>query len=164
MPPARFKKSSLKFSSRTFAIGLVLLVGLFVFKFDYGAVFERADLVAYDLRVARLPVTPPAGVVAIAAIDDKSLAQLGQWPWPRNVLAQLVKALQDYKAAVISFDTVFSENDNGDLMRSKIAQRLLGLGIKQQNLGDALGTGNDQAFADAMKAQGTTILGYPFES
>src|SRR5882757_9480303 len=113
MPPARPKKLSLKFSWRTFAIGIVLLAGLFAFKFQYGTVFERADLVTYDLRVARLPVTPPSGVVAIAAIDDKSLAQLGQWPWPRNVLAQLVLALKDYKAAVISFDTVFSETDNG---------------------------------------------------
>ncbi len=164
MPPARPRRSSLKFSWRTFAIGIVLLVGLFVIHSRYAGGFERADLVAYDLRINRLTPTAPTGVVAIAAIDDKSISELGQWPWPRSVLARLVTALKDYKASVISFDVMVTETDNGDLMRSNIAKRLAGLGIKQQSIGDALGSSNDDAFADAMKAQGTTILGYSFQS
>lgn len=52
----------------------------------------------------------PAGV-RIVDIDEASLARLGQWPWPRTLVADLVVALRDMGAAVIAFDVVFSEPD-----------------------------------------------------
>ncbi len=49
--------------------------------------------------------------VAIVDIDDRSLREIGQWPWPRSVLAALVDRLQKDGAAAIGFDMVFSERD-----------------------------------------------------
>jgi adenylate cyclase len=63
--------------------------------------FQRMSPRHYD---ADLPVR-------IVAIDDASLAKVGQWPWPRDVLATLTKHLADAGAAVIAFDVVFSEPD-----------------------------------------------------
>lgn len=54
--------------------------------------------------------------VAILAIDDESLHDIGQWPWPRDVHAQLVNELADF-AAVIGFDITFplaSDNPKDD--------------------------------------------------
>jgi adenylate cyclase len=49
--------------------------------------------------------------VRIVAIDDESLKRLGQWPWPRSVLANLTERLVGLGAAAIAFDFVFSERD-----------------------------------------------------
>lgn len=49
--------------------------------------------------------------VEIVDVDEKSLARYGQWPWPRNLLANLVERLTQSGAVVIAFDMVFPEPD-----------------------------------------------------
>lgn len=49
--------------------------------------------------------------VRIVDIDEASLAQIGQWPWPRHRLAEMVDRLNDAGAAAIGFDVVFAEPD-----------------------------------------------------
>src|SRR5580658_8495080 len=97
---------SFKFSWHTFLFGIVLLVLMFVLEFRFNHAFERMDLIAYDLRINAITPHPTSGMVAIAAIDDKSVAEIGQWPWPRAVEARLVDALNDYKVKVIGFDAI----------------------------------------------------------
>jgi len=73
-----------------------------------------ASLQVYDsfLRSATPPATPNgAGVAAVVDIDEHSLAALGQWPWPRTVLAQLAQAAYAAGARVIAFDILFAEPD-----------------------------------------------------
>ncbi len=50
-------------------------------------------------------------VVRVIDIDDESLARLGQWPWPRTVIAQLIDRLTAANVGVIGFDVVFAEPD-----------------------------------------------------
>ncbi|SDG55073.1 CHASE2 domain-containing protein [Roseospirillum parvum] len=52
-----------------------------------------------------------AAPVRIVALDDASLARLGQWPWPRTRVAELVARLAQAGAATIAFDVVFAEPD-----------------------------------------------------
>ncbi len=54
---------------------------------------------------------PKQRPVAILDIDEKSLLELGQWPWPRNYLAALVQNASKLGAVVIGFDMVFAEED-----------------------------------------------------
>ena len=49
--------------------------------------------------------------IAIVDIDERSLEKLGQWPWPRTVVGDLLKSLHHYDIAVLSMDVVFSEED-----------------------------------------------------
>lgn len=49
--------------------------------------------------------------VKIIDIDDESLERLGQWPWPRILLARLIEKLASAGAAAIAFDMVFAEPD-----------------------------------------------------
>ena len=69
---------------------------------------------AYDLR---LGTTLPQNVnrkVVIIDIDEKSLGEIGHWPWRRNVMADIVDNLFDYyHVKVIGFDIVFPEKDEG---------------------------------------------------
>lgn len=49
--------------------------------------------------------------VRVVDIDETSLAEYGQWPWPRDLMAQLVDRLTEAGAAVIAFDVLFAEPD-----------------------------------------------------
>ena len=60
----------------------------------------------------RLSPRPPADVpVVIIHIDDSSLRRIGQWPWPRTLVAELVRKLHDAGAAAIGMDLIFAEPD-----------------------------------------------------
>lgn len=67
---------------------------------------------AYD---ARLKITLPKKVdkqVVIVDIDEKSLGEIGQWPWNRNILAKINDVLFDhYEIKAIGYDIVFAEED-----------------------------------------------------
>ena len=49
--------------------------------------------------------------VVFVDIDEASLSQLGQFPWPRSVFARLVEKMNNYGAAAIAFDILFTEAD-----------------------------------------------------
>jgi adenylate cyclase len=76
------------------------------------AVLERLDEIIYD---ARLRATAPKTLddrIVIIDIDEKSLAEVGRWPWGRNKMATLVDVLFDQqKIALLGFDVVFAEAD-----------------------------------------------------
>jgi adenylate cyclase len=74
---------------------------------------QRLDQLAYDARLrATMPATLDARVV-IVDIDEKSLAEVGRWPWSRDHMARLVDTLfVDQGIAVLGFDTLFAEADN----------------------------------------------------
>ncbi len=54
---------------------------------------------------------PTSDQVVIIDIDEKSLAQLGQWPWERDQVAQLLEKLAENGAGIIGLDMVFAEAD-----------------------------------------------------
>jgi adenylate cyclase len=72
---------------------------------------QELQLRAFDgfQRVAPRPYTEVP--VRIVDIDDASLDQIGQWPWPRSEVAALVDQLFQMGAAVVVFDAVFAEPD-----------------------------------------------------
>src|SRR5215472_6417406 len=72
---------------------------------------DRLSLIAFDLYQRALPRVPGNSPIRIVDIDDKSLAKIGQWPWPRTIVAQLVEHLATAGAAVVAFDIDFAEPD-----------------------------------------------------
>ncbi len=74
--------------------------------------FDALDRQIYDTRLRFMPALPLDERIVIVDIDEKSLAALGPWPWPRNRLAQLTNELFDTQSvAVLGFDIVFSAPD-----------------------------------------------------
>ncbi len=154
--PSGSQKS--KFSTRTFLLGLAVVITMGTL--NYYKVFSRFEFTVSDLRMYWHPSKKTSGAIAIAAIDDKSIAEIGQWPFRRSVMAEFERALTDYKAAVIGYDVLFSEPDNFDVARTALVDRLEKSGTPKATAEQLLGESNDQAFANAIKAQGATILGY----
>jgi adenylate cyclase len=96
---------------------------------------------------------PDSKNVVIIDLDDKSLKEVGQWPWSRNVVADLVAKLTNGGIGLIAFDVVFAEED-----RSNPVKLIKDLNIKtDQEIPDY-----DYIFA-ATVAQTPTILGYQFQ-
>jgi len=75
-------------------------------------VLQRLDDIIYDARLsATMPRTLDERIV-IVDIDEKSLAEVGRWPWARNRMAELAHELFDrQKVALVGFDVVFAEAD-----------------------------------------------------
>ena len=68
----------------------------------------RADTALYDLLVQRSAHAADERILVVA-VDEKSLAELGRWPWSRRVHAQLIDALSASGAKSIALDILLSE-------------------------------------------------------
>src|SRR5918997_5241366 len=75
------------------AICLVLLLDLIILRVWDPAPLEALRLRTFDLYQLIKPRQSPVRPVTIVDIDEASLAALGQWPWPRTQIADLVAAL-----------------------------------------------------------------------
>jgi CHASE2 domain-containing sensor protein len=64
---------------------------------------------ALDLRFHLRGVKSPAPEVVLVVIDDRSIAELGRWPWSRRRFAEMVQRLRQAGAKVIAFDLLFTE-------------------------------------------------------
>ncbi|HYC43825.1 MAG TPA: adenylate/guanylate cyclase domain-containing protein [Noviherbaspirillum sp.] len=93
------------------AIGMTLLAALQIAYLPSVPFIERLDVLAYDMRM-RVQKGELDPRVVIVDIDEKSIAEVGRWPWSRNVVAKLVETLdQKYFVKSVSFDVIFSEAD-----------------------------------------------------
>ncbi|MBT5083341.1 MAG: CHASE2 domain-containing protein [Rhodospirillaceae bacterium] len=89
---------------------LVLLALLALRGFDPWPV-EALRLKVFDFYQQTSPRVENNWPVTIVTIDEAAIAQYGQWPWPRTVLADLVNALTKAGAVTIGFDMIFPEPD-----------------------------------------------------
>ena len=117
----------------------------------------------YDIR---LRATAEQGIdprIVIIDIDEKSLAALGQWPWKRDVLAEIVRRLfEDYGVDTLGFDVLLAEPDTDPTL-----ERLKEIGSDMALPADSsLGTLIHQPTRDerlqAEVAGRNVVLGYVF--
>lgn len=89
------------------------------FQSHQGPWLERLELVYYDWRFNAVPLHRQQSEsdinIVIVDIDEASLATIGQWPWRRQVLANLVNRLAEHGAIVVGFDVVFAEYEQAPL-------------------------------------------------
>jgi adenylate cyclase len=72
---------------------------------------KRFDDAAYDILLRSARTRPPAGRVVIVDIDERSLTTIGQWPWRRSLIGDLIARLRHMGATTIALDMVFAEPD-----------------------------------------------------
>jgi adenylate cyclase len=86
------------------------------------AALEEIRVRTFDTFQLIEPRVKTARPVTIVDIDEKSLAKLGQWPWPRTRIADMIINLTRLGAVVIAFDIVFAEPDrlNTDIIADSI--------------------------------------------
>jgi adenylate cyclase len=96
--------------------------------------------------------------VRVVDVDEKSLEELGQWPWPRDRFAELTDKLTNYGAAVIIFDVLFAEPDR--MSPSSLVSRFSDLqtNLDQAEIEALTSLDTDKMFAEAI-AQSRVVLG-----
>ena len=119
-------------------IGLGLVIGLLsLLLWSRPSFLERVALRVEDTKFhvrSLLGADPqPSDKVVVVAIDEKSINELGRWPWSRKVIARLIDNLSEAK--VVAVDIVFSERENSE---------------------------SDEALAESIERHSRVILGFFF--
>lgn len=68
-----------------------------------------AELQLLDFRFRHISTIEPADEIIYIDLDDKSLEQIGRWPWPRRKLAQLIDVLNSCNARMIVLDIILPQ-------------------------------------------------------
>ncbi|HOG12896.1 MAG TPA: adenylate/guanylate cyclase domain-containing protein, partial [Smithellaceae bacterium] len=146
----------------------VILIALALFLLDF-KFLRLVELKTLDLRIASRGDLKPGGETVIAVIDEKSLSELGRWPWPRTTIAQLVRKLKSEGAKAVGFDIVFSEPDINSNLKTidALSAEMKKRGVSQSGVTDLLrrkraAADTDAILASAMRETGNVTLGYFF--
>lgn len=118
---------------------LAFISAFIVIALYYGqnSFLEAFEAKTYDLRFRDLRgAIPPSPDIAIVAIDDKSIAELGRFPWTRSQYVRLLDRLSAAGAKVVLFDEFFSEHETAAI---------------------------DRSFAAAIRKAGNVVLAVPFD-
>ncbi len=141
-----------------FLILLALLVAATYYSHSNHDLRKRLQYVVFD-AFNQLHPRPATDDVIIVDIDEASLEKLGQWPWPRTVMADLTTRLKALGASAIAYDMVFAEPDRTS--PSFIAARLPDTPemtpVKEVMAGLPH---NDDVFAQAIADAGNVVMGF----
>ncbi|HTR82984.1 MAG TPA: adenylate/guanylate cyclase domain-containing protein [Reyranella sp.] len=141
---------------------LVLVNALLLRAADPDALVRLRDFAFDSYQRIKPRVPTPDLPVRIVDLDEASLKEYGQWPWPRTVLADLVDKLTEKGAAVIAFDVVFAEPD-----RSSLATIVRQMPVTDQTRElrklTASYPDNDEVFAEAI-SQANVVTGFGFDA
>jgi len=164
-----FFKRFLKINA--FRLALLITSICIVLYFLKPSFLELMELKVFDLRFLSRGGKKPGNEVVIAAIDEKSLDELGRWPWPRTIIAQLIDKLRSCQVKTIGFDVVFPEPDENSHLKSVLAVKKMAKEFDIDNLrfNDFLSTmeksaDTDRILTEAVKQAQNVVLGYFFHT
>ncbi|MEK7819851.1 MAG: CHASE2 domain-containing protein, partial [Pseudomonadota bacterium] len=107
----KFLKSVFSFD-RLLGFGLLAALVFAYYTDPYPVQYLRLKTFDYYQLLKPRPIPPPEQQpVVIIDLDENSLAEVGQWPWPRRTIARLVQNLTQMGVAQVAFDVVFAEPD-----------------------------------------------------
>jgi len=93
-------------------IGVLVTLIFIFFSVKAFSFFESLERVVYGIEMRLdLPRNVGDNKIAIVNIDHKSLKQLGPWPWPRHVIAEMITILKNNGARLIGLDMIFSNRE-----------------------------------------------------
>jgi len=130
-------------------IAILLLVALMALRVWDPGPLETVRLKTFDFYQQLKPRPIPAdSKVVIVDLDEKSLKEVGQWPWPRSTIRDLTLKLFQLGVRVVGFDIMFPEADR--MSGSLVAKSLPGLDPQLKRQLSAM-TSNDQLLGSIIK-------------
>lgn len=153
-------------------LGFVLAAGITVVMLLLSAfapgLIERLESPALYLRYKLRGERDPGNEIVIVTVDEKSLKEVGRWPWSRGIQAQLVEAIAADEAKVIGLDIIYAEKEVSERLRVlkeiHAAARTLGAtppalqGLFDRKMREA---DIDQQFVNALHQGGNVVLALP---
>ena len=107
-------------------VGLFLLIGFLVLRLWDPIPVQTVRFKVFDSYQLLHPRGISSYPVVIVDVDEEALSALGQWPWPRDLVAELTKKIFMLGAVAVAFDIVFAEPDR--LSPVQLADNIDGLG------------------------------------
>ncbi|WP_246152381.1 CHASE2 and HATPase_c domain-containing protein [Sphingomonas montanisoli] len=104
-------------------LAVAIVASLLVATLVWARVTVRLDNILYDRALEADRRTPPDDIL-IVAIDSASLRQIGAWPWPRSVHAQLLDRLAAAKPKAVGYDVLFVEPTEQDAALASAMRRV----------------------------------------
>lgn len=148
-----------KFFRKLFGSGqwlaFLVLIGLSALRIANPEPVEFVRLKVFDTYQKIKPRPAGEQMVAVIDLDEQSLAEVGQWPWGRDKLAQMVINAHKAGAILVGFDIVFAEPDR--LSPDHLAESLPNLDPEMRDRLRAMGS-TDAIFADIIR-QARSVLG-----
>ncbi|MBN1688837.1 MAG: CHASE2 domain-containing protein [Candidatus Omnitrophica bacterium] len=102
---------------------LLLLIPAMVFLIYLSHYFQLVnyhELEAIDLRFRLRGERPAHSDITIVAIDDRSLAMFGKWPWPRDIYARFLEIISKFSPRSIFFDILYTEESVDPALDEKL--------------------------------------------
>ena len=121
-------------------LGLIFLVLLVLIKIQDSNFVKRIENISYDIYQSIFEENSDFNDVLIVDIDEKSIGEIGQFPWRRDVFAELIYKLESLEASVISSIFFLVKKIN------KIQKILKEFNISNENILDS-----DQLLSEAIK-------------
>ena len=147
---------------------LVILLSILLYSMKV-PFFHFMELKALDLRFIDRGERSPGVETVIAAIDEKSVTELGRWPWTRTKIAQLIDTLREYGTRSIGFDVVFAESDDNASLKEldALSEKIADMGLNEPGLLKYIDEQKKQANTDLILARsieraGNVTMGYFF--
>ncbi len=157
----RFWKRLVSGKVLIFTCGVVfsLIVGMLYIR--QPLLLQFLDEKIYDVLLVQTATPKTSGVPVICDLDERSLAEYGQWPWPRYRVALLLAKLRQAGALAVGLDIVFAESDNTSphVLQSQL-KRDLNVDVGFTGLPPQL-MDNDQVLGGVL-GSGPYVLGYFF--
>ena len=91
--------------------GIFLLIFLVLIKIQDSNFVRKIENISYDAYQSLFIEKSTFDEVVIIDIDEKSIGEIGQFPWRRDIFADLIQKLNQYGVSIITFDVFFSEED-----------------------------------------------------
>jgi len=94
-------------------IGIIIILLFIGLSYTGLSPFETMERCIYDMEMNLSPTeNQGAGNIVLIDIDDKSLASLGPWPWPRSLIAEMIDLLKANNARLIGLNLPFTEKES----------------------------------------------------
>ena len=132
-------------------------------------IFESLERIIYGIEMRLdLPTNLGENRIAIVNIDDKSVKQLGPWPWPRHIIADMITILKNNGAKLIGLDIIFGNKEQNQgllevrslhetiLSRGKGSEKDVWILNRLQEIEQRLD--NDRILSQSVKESGNIIL------
>lgn len=132
-------------------------------------VVVRLDNTALDFQFRLRGERSPGQEVVLVLVDEKSLKEIGRWPWPRDTQARLVDQIHAGEPTVLGLDIIYAEPEESDAIR-EIKSWLTAAQQKEPLSSKVLGRlearlqalDTDQQFARSLARAGEVVLAMPF--
>src|SRR5271168_1966638 len=136
------------------AVCILLLFALVPLRLANPRPLEELRVRIFDLFQVLHPRQQTARPVVIVDIDEDSLKAIGQWPWPRTTIADLITKITQLGALTVGFDVIFAEPDR---MSPAIAEHSFrGIDADTRAKLDSLPS-NDAILADAIRSSRVVV-------